>query len=54
MIMSIIELNDISYTKLILSIDVKAFYGKIEIRIVRACKNKDFPNGNAETAWGKL
>jgi hypothetical protein len=39
-------LNEIVYTELILSIDVKASYGKIAFNIVKGCKNKDYPDGN--------
>lgn len=50
----VIELNEIAYTELILSIDVKASYGKIAFNIVKGCKTKDYPDGNAASAWEKL
>jgi hypothetical protein len=49
-----IKLNEIAYTELILSIDVKASYGKITFNIVNGCKRKDYPDGNAVTDWEKL
>jgi hypothetical protein len=42
----IIELNEISYTELILFIDVNASSGKVAFNIVRGCKTKDFPDSN--------
>jgi hypothetical protein len=42
-----IKLNEIDYAELILSIDVKASYGKIAFKIVKRCKSKDYPDGNA-------
>ena len=50
----IIELNEIAYTELILSIDVKNSDGKIAFNIVKGCKNKDYPDGNATSAWEKF
>jgi gag-polypeptide of LTR copia-type len=53
--MKVIELNEIAYTELILSIDVKASNGKIAFfNIVKGCKTKDYPVGNAASAWEKL
>jgi hypothetical protein len=49
-----IELNEISFTELILSIDVKTSNGKIAFNIVKGCKNKDYPDSNAAGAWEKL
>jgi gag-polypeptide of LTR copia-type len=49
-----IELNEITYTELILSIDVKTSSGKIAFNIVKGCKSKDYPDGNAASAWEKL
>jgi hypothetical protein len=46
--------NEIAYTELILSIDVKASYGKITFNIVKGCKNKDYPGVNAVAAWDKF
>jgi hypothetical protein len=49
-----IELNEIFYTELILCIDIKASYGKIAFDIIKLYKGKDYPDGNAVTAWEKL
>jgi hypothetical protein len=49
-----IELNKVAYTELLLSIDVKTSNGKIAFNIVKGCKSKDHPDGNAATAWDKL
>jgi gag-polypeptide of LTR copia-type len=52
--MKVIELNEIAYTELILSLDVKASNGKIAFNIVKRCKTKDYPDGNSASAWEKL
>jgi gag-polypeptide of LTR copia-type len=49
-----IELNEIAYTELILSIEVKTSSGKIAFNIVKGCKSKDYPDGNAASACEKL
>ena len=49
-----IEVNKLAYTELLLSIDVKTSFGKVAFNIVRGCKSKDYPDGNATTAWEKL
>jgi gag-polypeptide of LTR copia-type len=48
------ELNEVAFTELLLSTDVKTSFGKIACNIVRACKSKEYPEGNATTAWEKL
>jgi hypothetical protein len=50
----IIKLNEIAYTELIISIDVKTSSGKTAFNIVKSCKTKDHPDGNAASAWEKL
>ena len=50
----IIELNEIAFTELILSIDVSSSNGKIAFGIVKSCKSKEFEDGNAAQAWEKL
>jgi gag-polypeptide of LTR copia-type len=52
--MKVIELNEIAYTELILSIDMKTSNGKIAFNIVKGCKTQDYPDGNAASAWEKL
>jgi hypothetical protein len=50
----IIELNEIAYTELILSIDVKASSGQVAFNIIRGCKTKDYPDGNDAITWERL
>jgi len=50
----IIELNEIAFTELILLIDVKTSSGKSAFNIIKSCKTKDHPDGNAAAAWEKL
>jgi hypothetical protein len=52
--LKIIEFNKIAFPELILSIDVKTSNGKIALRLVKGCKSKDYPDGNAATAWERL
>jgi hypothetical protein len=47
----IIKLNEIAYTELILSIDLKTSSGKVAFNITRGCKTKDYPDGNCLIAW---
>jgi hypothetical protein len=49
-----IKVNKIPYTELLLSIDVKTGFGKVAFNIVRGCKSKEYPDGNATAAWEKL
>jgi hypothetical protein len=46
----IIELNEIAYIELILSIDVKSRNGKIILNLVKGCKSKDYPDDKAVIA----
>ena len=50
----IIELNEITYTELILSIEVKSSSGKTTFKIVKGYKTKDHPDGNATSSWDRL
>jgi hypothetical protein len=50
----ITDLNDISFIELILSIDVSNSNGNIVFGIVKSCKMKEFEDGIAALAWGKL
>jgi hypothetical protein len=45
------DMNELTYTELILSIDDKTSNGKVAFNLVRGCKNKDYANGNASMAW---
>jgi hypothetical protein len=42
-----IEMNEISYNQLILSIDVKTSSGKVAFNLIKGSKSKDYPDGNA-------
>jgi hypothetical protein len=46
-----IKLNEIAFTELILSIDVKTSSRKIAFNIVKGCKGKDYPDSNAASPW---
>jgi hypothetical protein len=45
---------EIAYTELILSIDVKTSSGKIAFNLIKGCKSKDYPDGNAAISWERL
>jgi hypothetical protein len=45
--------NEIPYTELILSIDVKAS-DKVKFNMIRKCKTKNYPDGNDAIAWQRL
>jgi hypothetical protein len=49
-----IEMNEIAYTELILSIDVNTSSGKNTFNLIEGCKSKDYPDGNAAIAWERL
>jgi gag-polypeptide of LTR copia-type len=50
----IIKMNDIAFTELILLIDVTTSSGKTAFNVVKGCKTKDHPDGNAASVWEKL
>jgi gag-polypeptide of LTR copia-type len=50
----IITLNDVAFTELILLIDVKTSSGKTAFNLVKGCKTKDHPDGNAASTWERL
>jgi hypothetical protein len=47
----IIELNEIVCTELILLIDVKTSSGNFAFNLIKGCKSKYYPVGNAAVAW---
>jgi hypothetical protein len=51
---AIIELNEIAYTELILSIDIKTRSGKVAFNLIKGYKSKNYPDGNAAVAWERL
>jgi hypothetical protein len=50
----IIDLNEMAFTKLVLSIDVSSSSGEIAFGIVKSCKMKDYEDGQTGLAWEKL
>ena len=52
--MKIFNLNELAYTELILSIDVRTSSGKLTFNMVKGCKNKDYTEGNSAMAWERL
>jgi hypothetical protein len=50
----IIDLNEMAFTELVLSIDVSSSSGKIAFGIVKSCKTKDYEDDDAGLAWEKL
>jgi hypothetical protein len=49
--LKIIDLNELAFTELVLSIDVSSSAGKITFSTVKSCKNKEYEVGNAVLAW---
>jgi hypothetical protein len=50
-ILRIIDLNEMAFTELVLSIDLSSSSGKIAFGIVKSCKAKDYENGHADLPW---
>jgi hypothetical protein len=50
----IIDLNEMAFTKQVLSIDVSSSSGKIAFGIVKSCKTKDYEEGHADLARKNL
>ena len=50
----IIKLNEIAYSELILSVDIKTSSGKVAFNFIKGCKSKDYPDGNAALVWERL
>jgi hypothetical protein len=48
------DMNELSYTVLILSIDDKTSSGKVAFDLVKGYKNKDYADGNVNIAWERL
>jgi hypothetical protein len=49
----IIDLNEMAFTELVMSIDVSSSSDKIAFGIVKSCKTKDYEDGHAGLAWEK-
>jgi hypothetical protein len=50
----IIDLNEMAFTKLVLSIDLSSSSGKLAFGNVKSCKTKDYEDGHAGLSWEKL
>jgi hypothetical protein len=50
----ILDLNEMAFTELVLSIDVSSSSGKIAFGIVKSCKTKDYEDVHASLACEKL
>jgi hypothetical protein len=50
----IIDLNEMAFIELVLSIDVSSYNGKMAFGIVKSCKTKVYKDGNARLSWEKL
>jgi predicted nucleic acid-binding protein len=50
-ILRIIDLNEMDFIELVMSIDVSIRSGKIAFGIVKSCKTKDYEGGHACLAW---
>jgi hypothetical protein len=48
------HLNEIAYTELIPSIDVRSSSGKVLFSIIKGCKSRDYSDGNSALALDKL
>jgi hypothetical protein len=52
--MKISGLNELPYTELISSIDVRPSSGKKAFNMVKGCKNLDFTQGHEAILWERL
>jgi hypothetical protein len=50
----IIDLNEIAFNKLVLSIDVSSSCAKMAFGIIKIFQTKDYEYGHAGLAWEKL
>jgi hypothetical protein len=50
----IVDLNELAFTELVLSIDVSSSSGKIAFGIVKSCKTKDYEDVHSGLAWENL
>ena len=48
------DLNKEAFEVLIISIDTITAAGKFAFCVIKGCKTKDYPNGNAMNAWKRL
>jgi hypothetical protein len=50
----IVDLNDMAYSELILSMDIKKPGGLVAFGIVKGSKSKDYVDENGLVAWSRL
>ena len=50
----LVELNELGYEDLILSINGESASGKVAFNLVKNCKTTEFPEGNCKLAWEPL
>lgn len=50
----ILDLNDMAYSELILSMDIKKAGGMVAFGIVKGSKSNDYEDGNGQVAWTRL
>ena len=48
------EKNATAFEELVLSIDTNTTKGRVAFKLVKSCKNSDYPDGHAFKAWTKL
>ena len=48
------NLNKEEFEEFVSSIDTSTAAGKVSFRIIKGCKTKDYPNGNAPKSWKRL
>jgi hypothetical protein len=49
-----VELNDMAYSELTLSMDIKQAGGKVAFSIVKGSKSTDYEDSNSSVAWTRL
>ena len=49
-LLRIIGINELAYTELVLSINVRIIIRKVAFNMVKACKSKEYIDGNAAIA----
>jgi hypothetical protein len=52
--LKISDLNQLAYTELILSINIRISSGESAFNMVKGCKNKDYTECHADMAWERL
>jgi hypothetical protein len=52
--LKISDLNELTYTELILFIDVRTSSSNVAFNMAKGCKNKDYTEGDAAMSWERL